>query len=454
MGWLALKPSDQSCNPNGDRLSLMVLVIVWLASRAVLWVYYNPVTSPDSGTYQRLADQISRMDFSLYNGQRTPVYPLLILFVNNDYFLLWLVQSVMGLATAWLLYLLVRAHTKGSVWPLAAGLMSLLSLNLMFFEPMVHTETASAFLFALLGYLFVKYIHGDRGGWAAAMLGVTAAALTLTRPQYAVVTLVLPIATLMFKPTQALRASLLVLILSVAPVLGWMSFNKMTVDHFALTTLLGYNLTNHSGSFMEYAPDEYAQFRDIYLKYRDMKMEQTGSHHMTVFWARKELLSTTNLTEVELSTKLQELSVKLISQHPWLYLKSVAKAWVSFWTVPNYWNLKSLRSPNLAETMKWTWSIQQQIIRALNVLFILSAVTFFIITLRNSPRSVHQAWIPLALSGMVLAVSIVQALVEYGDNSRYYIPNQPIVIAVVIMAVATYFGRPGGGARSHGRQNL
>lgn len=417
-------------------LPLGMLFLVWAATRAVLWVFYVPTTGMDTGTYQLLADQIAGLDFQHYNGQRTLGYPLLILLAQNNYMILWVIQSILGFFTALLVYLLVRSHTGRWSWALAAGLLSLTALNLMFFEAAIVTETASAFLLAWVSYLFVRFIQGGCRIRAALILGVMAAILVLTRPQFVFVILLLPLLILVFTHARARQAALVVFLMATVPVLGWMAINKMTVGHFSLTTLLGYNLTNHSGSFIEYAPDEYSIIRDIYLKYRQQKLEQTGSHHMTVFWARQELLAASGLSEVELSSQLQKLSVELIKAHPGLYAKSVAKAWASFWMVPNYWELEKLGAVRLSEALHLIWAIQHPALRACNAFFLGMSVILTWQWLRHPEQASECYWVPLFLCWLVMAVSVVQSLVEYGENPRYFIPTQPLVLAAVIMAAA------------------
>lgn len=413
------------------------MLVVWAASRLLL-LYYAPTINPDTGTYQLLADQIAGLDFSAYNGQRTPVYPLLILLAGNDYFVLWLFQSCMGLATALLVCLLVREHGLDRRWALAAGLVSLTALNLLFFEAAVFTETASAFLLAATTYLFIRFTRRGPGAQAATALGGLAALLVLTRPQYIFLIPLLPLLVILLRGRRDWLLALVLFVAASAPVVGWMAFNKQQVGYFTLTTLLGYNLSNHSGAFMEEAPEKYAQVRDIYLKYRQQKLAQTGSHHMTVFWAREELLGRTGLSEVELSRQLQRLSFELIRDHPGRYLRSVAKAWASFWAVPNYWELNKLKSRGLANALQGAWALQHPFFRAFNLIFVVASGLLFWQFLRRPTMARKKLAVPLILSCIVIGVSLVQALVEYGDNPRYYIPNQPLVVAGVLIAVADW----------------
>jgi hypothetical protein len=55
------------------------------------------------------------------------------------------------------------------------------------------------------------------------------------------------------------------------------SSKYVEAGYFGLTAPGGYSLTNHSGVFMELAPDRYAPIRDLYLHYRTTLDNHTGT---------------------------------------------------------------------------------------------------------------------------------------------------------------------------------
>jgi hypothetical protein len=230
-------------------------------------------------------------------------------------------------------------------------------------------------------------------------------------------------------------AVLAFLLTSSLPVLGWMNFNKQHIGHFSLTSLLGYNLSNHTGAFMEMASDEHALFRDIYVKYRDEKIRETGSHQMTIFRARNELKRASGLNEVELSSRFQRISMELIAKHPQRYLLSVVKAWASFWAVPRYGQTQNIKYISLAKTLDWIWKVEHPLLRLVNTTFLLSSALLTIQILRQRKQGITDFAAPAFMAIIVLATSIVQALAEYGENPRYFIPSQPLVIAATAMAL-------------------
>lgn len=417
-----------------DAWAMAVIVAVWLLTRLILFFSYSPAIDPDGETYLLLARQIANLDFADYNGQRTPAYPILLLATGNSPLLIWIIQSFMSLGAAILLFLMGRAQGSSKRLAMGIALSYLLILNTLFYESAVLTETASAFLLVLVTYLFLKTTSNGMTLISVAGLGVAVATLILTRPQYI---FMIPLLGLLaaFLCNRRWLVVLVFLVSSGLPVAGWMNFNKTHIGHFSLTSLLGYNLSNHTGAFMELASDEHALFRDIYVKYRDEKIRETGLHQMTIFRARDELKQASGLDEVALSSRFQRISVELITQYPLRYAVSVTKAWASFWAVPRYGQRQNITSNSVGTALDWIWMIEHPLLRLLNAFFLVSSALLAIQMLRYRKRGIARFAAPAFMAAVVLATSVVQALAEYGENPRYFIPSQPLVIAATALAL-------------------
>jgi hypothetical protein len=221
----------------------------------------------------------------------------------------------------------------------------------------------------------------------------------------------------------------------VSLVFGWAIFNKATVDYFGLTTLIGYNLSQHSGGFMEKAPSTYADIRDIYLRHRDQKLTESKSHSMTIWVARREIQDRTGMSDVTLSRELSKLSLELFTRYPGLYARSVAEAWASFWTVPNYWKLESVDSSSAVSFLKSVWKIEWYLLIVMNFVFLIVGGCAIIRGLVNGFNGTTAPDFPLILSCVVISASGLQALLELGENGRYSIPTQPLVVSLVLITV-------------------
>jgi|APEBP8051073302_1049394.scaffolds.fasta_scaffold02321_2 4-amino-4-deoxy-L-arabinose transferase-like glycosyltransferase len=424
--------------PRLDMRAGTIIVVVWLVTRAALACVYLPVTTLDSETYLQLAAQLGHLDFSDYIGQRTPGYPLLLMAVGSHFTMLWFLQACLSLVAALLMFRIVRGSGGTSGLAIGVALIYLLALNTIFYEAAVLTETLSAFLLVLVSYLFLRAVRVGMTLRSSAGIGLAVALLALTRPAYVFMVPLLGLLMCFARGRHRLAQVVVFLVVAGLPVGGWMAFNKAQIGHFSLTSLLGYNLSNHTGAFMEKAADEHALYRDIYLKHREIKMQASGSHPMTVFWAREELKQASGLGEVELSARFQRISGELIAQYPGLYLSSVVKAWASFWAVPRFGQDDVLGPPAVKNWLDGIGNIQHALLRLLNVVFLLSSLLMVFCVFRRRRSGLGEFLPPAFMATVVLATSVVQALAEYGENPRYFIPSQPLVIACTAMALAAF----------------
>ena len=59
---------------------------------------------PDTGWYEKLAREILSGDFRMYDGARTPIYPIILIVGLFKWKLVWLIQMVLGVINALLIY--------------------------------------------------------------------------------------------------------------------------------------------------------------------------------------------------------------------------------------------------------------------------------------------------------------------------------------------------------------
>ncbi|ABA58415.1 hypothetical protein Noc_1953 [Nitrosococcus oceani ATCC 19707] len=413
---------------------LFWLLGICILVRVFLWIVYAPVIWPDTGTYLQLAGELVRLDFSEYDGTRTPVYPLLLLLAGKNPFGVWFLQSVLGVSASLLLFVLVFEQTRKVSLAFSAGTIHSLALNELLFEANLLTESVSSFLLIFSVFIFSKLLVSERKFWPAVGLGGASSLLALTHPLFAFVgPLYILLAILFFRGRNRICIPLIVLLCFALPVSGWIGFNKITLDYAGITTFMGYNLSNHSGGFIERAPP--SKLRDIYLRYREKKVKQSGNHSMTIFEAKGEIMAATGLSHVDLSRKLARLSLQLFVEHPALYLQSVFKSWVSFWVAPNYWKPTKIISPTVAASLERLWWVEQGLIRVMNLLFIFFAAGLIVKVALFQGYAEPALRVPLVITVLIIVTSLVQALFEYG-NTRYSIPTQSLMITFILL-----FGR-------------
>ncbi len=233
---------------------------------------------------------------------------------------------------------------------------------------------------------------------------------------------------------------------------GWVLFIHQRFGDWELTTMTGYHLIQHTGSYFEYVPDEYAALRDTYIQYRDAKIEANGTQTNAIWKAIPELSRVSGLNFYDLSRTLAHISVGLIREHPDLFLKNVAEGWWMFWRAPVYWSPEALQVPRLAGFINALITIERALLVAINALFVLGSLVWLAVCylparlIAHLPapfRRLRTAFRPagdppgggltnhhfmLFLAGNIWITSILQSLLDHGDNPRFLLPLQSFVV--------------------------
>jgi hypothetical protein len=435
-------PPDSSQQWTSRRVTVLVaasLGLICLLLRVILWRFYSPMVWGDTGTYEVFAQQIQSLNLTGYLGMRTPGYPLLLLLAGREHHAVWIVQSLCGVSISLMLFALTWTQTHSRRWSFLIGLSSSLSLNLLFFEANILTESLSLFLVILSLLLLQRAFHRSHRGLYLAAVGGLLGLAALTRPQLSLLAPLyvvycfyewaqarLPWAT-RWRRVAGFTAPFALL------VLGWCLFNQVTVNYFGLTTLTGYYLTDQSGAFIEYAPDQYATIRDIYLAYRPKEIARAGTYAGTIHYVANDMLAATGLSYSALSQELTRMSLELFVAHPVLYLRGVFGAWVDFWRVPVYWDPNLLRSTTARTLLTGSWWIERWLLIGANAVFLVFALYVLgqMIVRRRAPVS---AFVVLIMAA-VLVSSLFQAAVEHVENGRFMIPFQPLILYTLCLGV-------------------
>jgi hypothetical protein len=442
-----LKPERQGLPPGALSGFLLVGAFACLV-RMGAWHQYDVVRLSDSGTYLELAEAMVQGRLIEDDGGRTPGYPALLAAAGLDGHRIWLLQSLSGIVVSLVLYLGALHLTRSLRWSVAAGATHSVNIGQLAFEANVASETLATLLVTSAAIALVVSC-GARVPRSAfrtfgLLAGCLAGAAALTRPQFvflpAVVALFLFIAGMRSDPGARFRALLWPLV-SLAPgvlaILGWSAFNYVRHDYFTLSTYMGINLTNHSIAFAEASPDRYAPIVEILIRHRDAKIQRTGRYSMAVWEALPELQERTHLSKPALSKELARLSFHLLKHRPLAYLRAVGGAWLDFWLVPNYWRPEKLRSPSVRDFVQRAWIAERWVIRLANAGFLVC--TFLAVA--GLPRSARRLWdLPLACAAaIILASSVLQAFAEYGENTRYSVTVQPLVLFVGLVLLQRFF---------------
>lgn len=410
------------------------IIGVALLMRLLVLSHYGPVAVNDTPGYERMAAMMRTGDYSEYDGWRTPGYPLFMNIMGNSAHNIVLAQSVLGIATVFIIYLIVYKTTGIFLLAACFGIFVGTAFNIVFIDSYLLTESIATFLFtAIAAIIIVDACKQWRFAWGCPLcVGLITAYLTITRPQYIALIPVIALWLIFctYGLTRPKRASRFVAytIAASMPVLLLVMFNYSLLGKPLLSTTVGHNITQHTLPFIESASKvdrlgvipEMIELRDAYWQYA----QDLGDNR--AFIPRPHI----DGTGKDSSDYYLQLSIEAIKHNPDKYLLSAANAWLRFWRVSLLYDATYVHSHALDTVVSRIWVLQKLVWLALNVLFIISAVLMAHSIVRYRTIGWYEC-----ITVMILAVSVLQALVEYGDNSRYAIPVQPVIGVIAVYSI-------------------
>lgn len=410
---------------------LLVSLLAAAGLRLALAQVTAPVVYPDSAGYIELGKALLAGDLTHDTGTRTPVYPIFTALLGFRPEAIQFAQNALGvLGTALAFYGGWLLSRRGWVAALVASTYGL-SLGQIWFENTLLTEALTTVLVtaAMVSLTFVLSRKASTPAYLA--LGIAVGILTLERPQYLALPLVV-LGALVLARTPRRRLALVAL-LALAPVLVWSGFNQYRFGVFTPTTLGGLNMMNQAGYYMADAPDEYAPIREVFLK---STAEHGGDPSSVVWYTLPELQRVTGQSVPQLSQTLGKLGVHLLAEHPVPYLRRSLGDLGRFWSGFR-WQFKTETAP-----------IRPAIIASVVerwVLFVLFTLTWVVATAATAKDLIaairRRAPLPsrtlllAALLGTTLVAALPAVLMEHGDSGRYGLPLQPTAALMTLVLV-------------------
>lgn len=426
-------PNSRNYPRYGLAVIFLTLFGLAIGIRIYLATHYGPVVASDSRGYLDLAIMMHTHDFTGYNAWRTPGYPWFLNLFNCSPSAVVAAQNTMGLLAVLLVSLLFWKLTKKSTLSALLGFFLAFSLDFLFLDEYILTESLATLLFAIAAawMIFDSPAYPPRG-WSFPLLGgVLVAVLTLTRPCFIVlipsVVLVLLLTKLLVRPSPPVFLRLAVfLAAALLPILAWMAFNKSQIGRFTLSTTSDYNLIQHTIPFIESASQADPENRYIPIL---VQAREESAELVRITDGNRSLMSIPGIDVIP-PKAYQALSMEAIKQHPGKYLFSVGKSWLRFWRVSLIYDSDYAHSPAIRHLCPLVWPIQKGLWLICDFLFLLSvALVPFTIFLRRKV-----GWFEcLAIS--ILAVSVLQALLTYADNARFVIPMKPLIALMVFYSI-------------------
>lgn len=405
------------------------IILTGIFIRILIAIFYQHITMyPDSTDYINLAERILKLDFAGYGGERSPGYPLLLAATNISYLFTVILQSALGIASLVIVYktaLIVGLNEKASLF-VTIGLSCYIPM--VFFEFAILSETLTLFIIIAIFYLFFSIFSGKSKTYYNWLLIIVCGFLVLIKPFY----VFLPILLFIFfffnvnPKREVLFKHIYIAIIPVILFLGWSYVNKVNTGYFTSTIFYGFNLAQNCVNFAEKTTPEYAEIGSIYAKYRD-EIDSDKETAMTLWLAEPELREKTELSFPDLSAKLFDYSIATIKENPIDYLKQVITSWCDFWKTSLYWEYDSAAIPHANDVILYVCYAERIILQLIKILFILLIPYNVIRVVREKKLSP-----PFIISIVVLTVSILQALITYGTNSRFSFPFEILIVLSVV----------------------
>jgi hypothetical protein len=445
----------------------LITFTVGLVTRLLMVFLYQPVTYSDTPSYRRLAEAVLG-GFARYDGTRTPGYPVFLALVGDDQ-RVWLVQLLLGLFTTMLLFYMAWKLTGKPWFSGLIGLVHTLNLGQLFFESNLLTESLTTFMLVLTLVVMLVWLDNPRSRslGLAAFIGLASTLTLLVRPLFIYLPfytlIVLGLSSQLTKQAASeengltggidgkvtinhpsWRHAIAFLVPVILLLGGWLTFIHTKYGDWALTTMTGYHLIQHTGSYFEAVPDEYAALRDTYIQFRDAQIARLGTQTNAIWEAIPEMSQVSGYNFYDLSRVLTRLSLQLIAKHPLLFLQNAFQGWWMFWRTAVYWSGDALRLSWLAGGVSASIQVQRAVLFLVNLVFIFASLAAGIMSAlpklrhRSSQAILHfvgsaQHIFFWFLAGTIWIASILQTLLDHGDNPRFLVPMQSLVVLWVAL---------------------
>jgi len=415
-----------------DNLLIWLGIVLFLSItvRVLLFTTYPPRTFGDTGGYFRSAQAVLN-GFENYDGTRTPVYPTYIALLGSER-AIYAGQLLLGVCISIAWFFIGYKISSRPVFGALIALAHSLNPGQFFFEANLLTETLATFFLtlSLLGaYIWLSNAK-HRSIWLGLGIGLSAALAALTRPQFIFMPFLITVFLAFSFHDRRIHFNwkpVIGVLLPAAVIIGgWMGWIHSRYHMFSLTTMTGFHLVQHTGYYFEDVPDEYAALRDVYLEYRDNRIEAYGTQSNTIWDAIPAMQQAAGMNFYELSRELQGISVQLILRNPRQYLQKVVIGWFYFWRSPVYWDRSAFTSQAVTGLMQiWVFGARGLMV-LMNIAFVLSSLGALVFDrLRRFWKLSPFHWL---LAGCIWGTSILTSLVEHGENQRFLIPLQTAVI--------------------------
>jgi hypothetical protein len=383
-------------------------------------------------SYTWAAQAILQHDFHAL-GYRTPIYPLLVAFCGLHPHVIWFVQSLLGLAASLMLFDMAFRRTRHALFALLVGLACSLTPEVLTYESSLMTEALTSFLLVSSFWLITRMEGGGEQKTANLLgLGSVVTLMGLTRPLMLCLVpayycfLVPPWPPARILQRAALKRTLFFALPAILGILGWCEFNYMNNGYFTISTRAGANLMDQVDPYVALAPERFRTLRETWLESR--RRANLGSANRCAIGVFGDALATmesrTGKTEAQISHEFASLAIYLQIHHPLLSLRRAEQGWIQFWGEPT---LDEVAWPegNRVSFDEFLMTLVNFLTREVEAAFLLLALLAIPCLLLRRKVFTNIEYFAFAAT---LWVSIFAAFTEYGENRRFCVPFDMLIV--------------------------
>lgn len=425
-----------------NQREVKLLLLIGFLTRTILFLVYLKITKvPDSWSYMELSEYILRLDLSGYIGWRSPGYPILIALAFGTMKITIFYQFLIGLFTLcfWYATLIELQFSKRQSFWLVLFVNSF--LYYFFFETAILVESFVVFIFSIIFWMLSKKYLEEPTLKQLILISLLLGFLVLIKPFYAYVPfLFYGLYTLKsFSFKKIINRRIIILIFPLIAYFGWSYVNKLNTGYFVSTTYFGLNISQNCVYFVEKAPEKYKWIKDPYIKYRDEAIKENKDVAMSIWYAYNDSVFNKYYKNFpDLSNELGKFGKESISNNQTEYFEQViSKSFLDFWKVFDMKPFVKFENSYVDSIIGFIWKIQSFIIQIFKIVFIGLIFFYFYLFLKN-----RRITFELIIIALVFSSSVLQALVTFGNNSRFSFPFEFVMIVVVLLFVKNHIKIP------------
>jgi hypothetical protein len=398
-------------------------------------VFYTSVTIfPDSDGYIELSKLISDFNLNGYHGLRSPGYPLIIAFFNQDLYYVVFFQFCIGISSTvfWYKTLINFKFSLKSSFIVTIFLGSF--INIFFYETNILVESLVLFFISILFYFISDNIL-DRFVFSNLIgLSLFLGFLVMIKPFYAFLPFLLFAFLVIKKPTikTVFSKNIILFVFSLIVYFGWSHVNKINTGYFAATSYYGLTNAQNCVYFAEKTPKEFDWISKPYVQYRELAIKEKKDVAMSIWLAYEDgAFDKYNLTFQELSIELGKFTKVAIKENPGEYLKQVVfRSWFNFWKPTFKYNDEKFNFKYANKICVGIWYLQRVFLILFRISFLL-LIPYYIYKFFKNKICTNE----IIIFAIVFCNSVLQAIVTFGTNDRYSYPYEFIMIILVLLFI-------------------